>query len=181
MKNFHTYFLSIILLILTNCQEEIPKLPEVKLQSVTTVYLIRHAEKDRTDLENPDPELNQKGLGRAMHWAEIFNDIALDLVYSTDFERTSMTAAPVSIKKDIPTEYYDPKSIDIQDFKRKILGKQVLVVGHSNTIPEMVNSLLGDTIYTQMEDTDNGSLFIVNLVGPQSFSSRLHINCNCPD
>lgn len=181
LKNFHTIFLSIVLLILTNCRNEPPQIQVEKPQPITTIYLIRHAEKDRTDPQNPDPELNQKGLGRAMHWAEIFDDIALDLVYSTDYERTSMTAAPVSVKKDIPVEYYDPKNIDIQDFKLKNLGKRILVVGHSNTIPEMVNGLIGEEEYAQMDDTDNGSLFIVNLIGSQSFSSRLRINCNCPD
>lgn len=66
---------------------------------ISTFYFIRHAEKDRTDPENPDPELNQNGLDRAIRWAEVFDPIPLDMVYSTNYERTQMTAAPTSIKK----------------------------------------------------------------------------------
>ena len=68
---------------------------------VSTFYFIRHAEKDRTDPNNVDPELNQDGLGRAMRWAEVLDPIPLDAIYSTDFDRTTMTAAPTSVKKDI--------------------------------------------------------------------------------
>src|SRR5690606_34823630 len=73
---------------------------------VSTFYFIRHAEKDRTDPENPDPELNQDGLNRAIRWAEIFDPIPMDVIYSTNYERTSMTAAPTSVKKNIDIKYY---------------------------------------------------------------------------
>jgi len=148
---------------------------------ISTYYLIRHAEKDRSNPDNPDPELNQKGLGRAMHWAEILDEVPLDAIYSTDYERTRMTAAPVSIKQDITVTYYDPSNLDINAFKAETLGKNVLVVGHSNTTPEMVNRLLGEDRFPQMDDTDNGGLFIVTVVGNNSSVSRLQFNCNCPD
>lgn len=180
MKKIHTVFLSIVLLISLSCGEENRNPEPVKTQPITTIYLIRHAEKDRTDPSNPDPELSQDGMGRAMHWAEILNDIPLDLIYSTDYERTSMTAAPTSVKKDIPFEYYDPKTLNVNEFKQEIMGKKVLVVGHSNTTPDFVNKLLGmENRFPAMDDTDNGSLFIVHLFGNQSDVTRLHINCNC--
>ena len=148
---------------------------------ISTYYLIRHAEKDRSNADNPDPELNQKGLGRAMHWAEILDEVYLDAIYSTDYERTRMTAAPVSIKQDITVTYYDPANLDISAFKSETLGKNVLVVGHSNSTPEMVNRLIGEDRFPQMDDTDNGSLYIVTLVGNNSSVSRLQFNCNCPE
>jgi broad specificity phosphatase PhoE len=180
MKKIHTVFLSIVLLIFIGCDAENRKTAPAKPEPVTTIYLIRHAEKDRTDPSNPDPELNQDGLGRAMHWAEILDEIPLDIIYSTDYERTSMTAAPTSVKKDIPIEYYDPSALNVMDFKKEIMGKKVLIVGHSNTTPDLVNKLLGkENTYSSMDDSDNGSLFIVHLFGNQSEVSRLHINCNC--
>ena len=94
-------FFSIVLI--SACQED-PK-PEsiVEDQTVSTFYFIRHAEKDRSDPEDIDPELNQRGLGRAMHWAEILQDASIDAIYSTDFQRTTMTSAPLSVKQDLTT------------------------------------------------------------------------------
>ncbi len=174
--------LSLIFIIsLFGCKNDQNKMEEVMVgSSVTTFYLIRHAEKDRTDPENVDPVLSQNGLGRAMHWAEILNDVKLDEIYTTDFERTKMTAAPTSVKKDITVTYYDPKSIDIDQFKSDNLNKNVLVVGHSNTIPEMVNKIIGEDKYPDMEDSDNGSLFIVQIVNGIPTDTHLIFNCNCP-
>lgn len=150
-------------------------------QVVTTFYLIRHAEKDRTNPEDIDPELNQAGLGRAMHWAEILNEVSLDAIYTTDFERTQMTAAPAAVKQDLTVQVYDPDELNIDQFTADNLGKTVLVVGHSNTTPDMVNKLIGEEKYGPMDDSDNGSLFIVQQTGEQRTHMRLLFNCHCPD
>ncbi|MCK0159794.1 SixA phosphatase family protein [Allomuricauda sp. F6463D] len=143
---------------------------------ISTFYFIRHAEKDRTDSENPDPELNQDGLDRAIRWAEVFDAVPLDIIYSTNYERTSMTAAPTSVKKDIDITYYDPSSIDIAEFKLVNEGKNVLMVGHSNTTPMMVNKVIGMEKYDSMDDTDNGSLFIVRIIDGIPTDIRLKID-----
>lgn len=143
---------------------------------VSTFYFIRHAEKDRTDPENRDPELNQDGLNRAIRWAEVFDDIPLDVIYSTNYERTSMTAAPTSVKKSIDIKYYDPSSLDIEEFKLVNEGKNVLVVGHSNTTPMLVNKMIGFDKYNQMDDDDNGSLFIVRIIDGVPTDIRLRMD-----
>ncbi len=143
---------------------------------VSTFYFIRHAEKDRTDPENRDPELNQDGLGRAIKWAEVFDPIDLDVVYSTNYERTSMTAAPTSVKKDITIKYYDPGNVDIEAFKNSNERLNVLVVGHSNTTPEFVNKMLGMEKYSPMDDTDNSSLFIVRIIDGEATDIRLRMD-----
>ena len=43
-------------------------------------------------------------------------------------------------------------------------GKRVLISGHSNTTPTMVNKLIGKSKYSDMSDSDNKSLFIVNIL-----------------
>ncbi|WP_036385396.1 phosphoglycerate mutase family protein [Muricauda sp. MAR_2010_75] len=131
---------------------------------VSTFYFIRHAEKDRTDPDNPDPELNQDGLDRAIRWAEVFDPIDLDVIYSTNYERTSMTAAPTSVKKNIDIKYYDPNTLDVEQFKAENEGLNVLVVGHSNTTPNFVNKVINIEKYNAMDDDDNSSLFIVRIV-----------------
>lgn len=143
---------------------------------VSTFYFIRHAEKDRTDPENPDPELNQDGLNRAIRWAEIFDPIPMDVIYSTNYERTSMTAAPTSVKKNIDVKYYDPNEMDIEEFKLINEGKNVLVVGHSNTTPAFVNKMIGIEKYDDMDDGDNGSLFIVRIIDGVPTDIRLKMD-----
>lgn len=180
MKAFHYFSLS-ILLMLTSCKEDTPAPSEPQGTTVSTYYLIRHAEKEMGDPEAVDPELNQDGLGRAMHWAEILDEVPLDAIYSTDFKRTSMTAAPVSVKKNIDVQYYDPRILDMEQFKRDTQNKNVLVVGHSNTTPDFVNKLLGEEKYGQIEDTESGTLFTVTITNGVATSNKLVFNCNCPD
>ncbi len=160
------------------CKEDQKMIIETPTETeISTFYLIRHAEKDRNNLDDLDPELNQLGLGRAMHWAEIFDDIQFDAVYTTGFNRTIMTASPVSIKQDVDIEYYDTETLDIEAFKTTNKNKNVLVVGHSNTTPDFVNQLLGEEKYAPMEDDDNGSLFIVTIINGVATAQQLHINC----
>lgn len=170
-----------LLITFFSCKEDKPIENANSNPNISTFYLIRHAEKDRSNPEDADPELNQKGLGRAMHWAEIFNEVDLDAIYSTNFNRTSMTAAPTSVKKNIDVQYYDPRIMDIEEFKMENLNKNVLVVGHSNTTPEFTNLLLGEDKYTSIDDSENGTLFVVTIIDGVPTSSRLVFNCNCPD
>lgn len=174
-------FFALLVFFISGCKEDKPIDTVQDSGPLTTFYLIRHAEKDRTNPEDLDPELNQEGLGRAMHWAEILNEVHLDAIYTTDFERTTMTAAPAAVKKDITVQYYDPDVLDIAQFKAENLGKNVLVVGHSNSTPALVNKLIGQEKYGPMDDYDNGSLYIVQLMGNHSSDIRLVFNCHCPD
>jgi len=167
----------ILIFNLSGCTEE----PKQITNTVSTFYFIRHAEKDRSDPENIDPELSQKGLGRAMHWAEILDDVAIDAIYTTDYERTQMTAAPTAVKKNLTVQYYDLASLDIQQFKQDNLDKKVLVVGHSNSTPDFVNKMIGTEKYGQIDDRQNGSLFIVEINNGFTSDMRLNFNCNCPD
>ncbi|NAS13405.1 SixA phosphatase family protein [Poritiphilus flavus] len=181
MKTNHLLIFAFFLITLIACKDENKASETIESQEVSTFYFIRHAEKDRSNSDDIDPELNQKGLGRAMHWAEILNDVSLDAIYTTDYERTSMTAAPSAVKQDITVQYYSPGEVDIAQFKADNLGKDVLVVGHSNTTPDFVNKMLGEERFGSMDDRDNGSLFIVQVVGNQTSCTKLNFNCNCPD
>lgn len=182
MKPTKVILISFLLLSIFGCKEEPKEVNGNGVDSaVSTFYFIRHAEKDRSNSENTDPELNQIGLGRAMHWAEIMRDIELDAIYSTDFKRTTMTAAPISVKQDVDVEYYDPSIIDMEQFKADNFNRTVLIVGHSNTTPDFVNAIIGEEKYTAMADDDNGSLFVVQATNESITSQQLHINCSCPD
>ncbi len=180
MKTFQQLIFVFFFMAILGCKDDATPSEPVDTV-VSTFYFIRHAEKDRSNPEDVDPELNQKGLGRAMHWAEILDDVKLDAIYSTDFERTTMTAAPAAVKQDLTVQYYSPDELNIEQFKADNLGKNVLVVGHSNTTPELVNKMIGEDKYPAMDDFDNGSLFIVQMVGGKTHASRLKFNCVCPE
>ena len=182
MSQLKIVLISVLILGFTGCKEDQKaEATTPNIAGTSTFYFIRHAEKDRSDSENTNPELNQDGMGRAMHWAEILSDISLDAIYSTDYRRTSMTAQPISIKQDVDVQYYDHRIIDIDEFKLANQNNNVLVVGHSNTTPDFVNMMLGEEKYQPMDDSDNGSLFIVQIVNGVPTAQRLHFSCNCPE
>ncbi len=168
--------LFIFLIGLASCENENKAAVEDKEAVISTFYLIRHAEKDRSDSTNLDPELNQKGLDRAIRWAEVFDKVELDAIFSTNYERTTMTAAPTSVKKNIDIQFYDPRSLNIEEFKRKNSGLNVLIVGHSNTTPTFTNQLVGEEMFPQMDDNDNSSLFIVRFIDDQVTSLQLNMD-----
>ena len=86
-----------------------------------------------------------------------------------------MTAAPAAVKKDLSVEYYTPGEVNIESFKAANVGKNVLVVGHSNTTPDFVNKMIGEEKYSTMDDSDNASLFIVQVVGNKTTDVRLNV------
>ena len=129
----------------------------------STFYLIRHAEKVRTNKSDRDPKLNEKGILRALNWKEYFLDKDITKIYSTNYKRTLETVKPFQEAIGLATILYSPSSIDYKDFISSNKGEIVLVVGHSNTIPNFVNELINDQVYAQIDDLNNSNLYIVNL------------------
>lgn len=148
-------FLALVFFAFTNCKQP----------QITTYYLIRHAEKDRTNPANQDPNLNEDGLKRAEKWATYFKDISLNAVYSTNYKRTQQTAKPTATAKKLEILSYNPRELYAADFQKATVGKSVLIVGHSNTTPAFVNKIMGEKVLQDMTDDDNASLFIVTIQG----------------
>ena len=92
------------------------KITSNKKNSITTFYLIRHAEKDRSNPDEKNPNLTSKGLERANHWAKYFDSIPLNSIYTTSYKRTMQTIDPVSRKKNIEPKIYSPNKINIPNF-----------------------------------------------------------------
>jgi len=153
MKKFLILFIFIFSSLISCTSEE----------TKTTYYLIRHAEKDRTDAANKDPNLNRKGLERAERWADYFEKINLNAIYSTNYHRTMQTAEPTAKSKQLAINNYDTRDMYDSIFQNNTAGKTVLVVGHSNTTPIFVNNILGEEKHKNMDDHDNASLYIVTI------------------
>ena len=136
-----------------------------KTEQNATYYLIRHAEKVRTDQKNQDPHLDAKGMLRAQRWAKYFETIEIDKIYCTKYIRTEQTISKVAQQKKISPIIYDPNTVFSEAFLKETNNKSILIAGHSNTIPQLVNRLIGEEKYLDMEDSDNSTLFKVTING----------------
>jgi len=130
---------------------------------VSSFYFIRHAEKDTSNPADRDPDLVMEGVLRAARWSSIFNRIDFDIIYSTDYKRTRNTALPIAEQKKLPLTFYSPNGFDSVDFLKNNFGKTVLIVGHSNTVPSMVNALIGEKQYKQIKEINYTNLYIINI------------------
>jgi len=112
----------------------------------TTIILVRHAETEfPADAEDPrDPFLHEVGLAQASRLAEMLAPEGLDHVFSTEYRRTRSTARPTAHAVGLEVEAYDPR--DLAGFAEQLqtMTGRMLVVGHSNTTPALVEALGGD-------------------------------------
>ncbi len=131
----------------------------------TTIYLVRHTEK--ADDGTRDPDLTDEGRARAERIAEKLKDEKLTAIYSTDYKRTRNTAEPVAKMQDKTVTIYDPR--DLEKFKDEVMkkhkkGEKILIVGHSNTTPNLANLFLGSNRYKQIEESNYENFYVVELL-----------------
>lgn len=126
--------------------------------SPSVIFIVRHCEKAMESTDNPN--LAEEGKKRAAHLAEILKNASVEEVYSTNYKRTLQTAEPVATAMKITTQTYEPRDATFAESLRKV-GKKVLVVGHSNTVPELLNQLTGTKNYKPEEVY--GDLWVVTI------------------
>lgn len=147
-----------------------------KNEEVTTYYLIRHAEKNRADKDNKDPYLTIKGAERATRWAEVLSEANINMVFTTNYNRTKETAQPTAFRNGLKLFIYDPSNMYDEGFKFNTKGKNVLIVGHSNTTNVFANKILGENKYNGIDDVNNSNLYIVTVTKNGATSVLLKIN-----
>lgn len=132
----------VIILLLFGFQAE---LSAQKSNEIYTIYLVRHCEKD-LESNNNDPTLTECGKKRADKLSSFFKDVDLDVIFSTDYDRTKSTAQPTAKVKGLEINLYD--SQELEAFAKKLINckKDVLVVGHSNTTGVLAGLLVGEEI-----------------------------------
>jgi len=145
----------------------------VTIDPATTVFLIRHAEKELGDMK--DPPLTEQGRLRAKNWATFFTNVELDKVYSTDTKRTRDTAKVVADSQGQKIVLYDAGAVVGEAFLKENFGKSVLVVGHSNTIPEFTNVLIGAQGYKDLDESQYSKVIVVDVVGASKRAKMLTV------
>jgi broad specificity phosphatase PhoE len=105
------------------------------------VYLVRHAEKAD---DSRDPPLSEAGRGRAESLVHVLSSVGITKVWTTSYQRTLSTAAPLAASLHLDVTPYDPSKLaEFAALLRATPGHH-LVVGHSNTTSELVRALGGD-------------------------------------
>jgi broad specificity phosphatase PhoE len=137
MKNLTYLFILIICLSANACDTPETNADSSEVQNITNIFVVRHA--DRPDGIDT---LNQSGIFRARQLADVLRSFKLDAVFSSPYHRTLTTAMPTAQQQDLEIKEYDPRQLDslAQIVQNDWLGKNVLIVGHSNTVPQTVQA-----------------------------------------
>lgn len=129
-------------------------LSQPSFAATQTWYFVRHFEKQQGD----DPHLTEQGQNRAVSLAKYFTNQELTQVYSTAYNRTKQTAKPVAAALDIKVKSYNPRELTLFAAELKKQDK-VLVVGHSNTTPQLLELMGGDKV--SIAESEYGTLYIL--------------------
>lgn len=125
-----------------------------------TIFLIRHAEKaEGATGDAKDPDLSPAGRARADALALMLKDAGITSVFVTELRRTQQTAAPLARAADIQPTVVPAKETAALVDKLKEARGNVLVVGHSNTLPEIIRAL-GAPEPISIADEEYDNLFI---------------------
>lgn len=137
------------------------QLPFSTTKNPTIIYLVRHAEKMETG--ESDPLLTPQGMERANRLKDILEKAKLQQIYSTDYQRTQMTAAPTAEQTKLEVQSYDPRALAdfANQLKQEAKGQKILVVGHSNTTPTLANALLGEEQFSPFDESEYGHFLAV--------------------
>ena len=135
-----------------------------------TIYLVRHAEKTTV---RPDPGLTEEGEQRALELLTVLKDKRITAVHSSDYIRTRETARPTAEFYNLEIQLYDAGDLSAMANKLLQLTGRHLVVGHSNTTPQLVELLGGDSVSEIDEATEYDRLYIIAIQKDGSTASRL--------
>lgn len=140
-----------------------------KKEVTTTIYLVRHAEKATGE----NPELTEAGEQRAKDLADFLKDKNINEVFSTDYRRTQQTTAPTAKQFSRGIGSYSPNNLE--EFAQKLKKHQdkILVVGHSNTTPELVKILGGDPGEPIVEAWEYDRIYVLKFEKDKLISSEL--------
>jgi len=113
--------------------------------SMTTVYVVRHAEKAGTDHDTP---LSPAGFARAEALAVTLADAGVDMVFATSLQRTQQTVRPLAERIGVPVRIVEPLAIDslLGLIRTEGKGHVILVAGHNNTVPRIAQGLTGQAV-----------------------------------
>jgi phosphohistidine phosphatase SixA len=134
----------------------------------TTVIVIRHAEKDLS-VSVADPPLTEAGQARAARLAQMFGDAKdlgrIDAIYVSPALRNRLTAGPLAARLGIAVTVApadDPRGLAKRAL-REHRGGRVLIVGHSDTVPQIAAALCGCSKIPEIGAEEYGAMYIITV------------------
>lgn len=129
----------------------------------SAVFIVRHAERADAGMSagtSIDPDLSEAGRARADSLGGMLKDARITQIYVTEFKRTRQTAEPLA--KLLQIEPTVVSSKDMPGLVERVKGASgnVLVVGHSNTVPGILKAL-GVEDAVAIADSEHDNLFVV--------------------
>jgi len=130
---------------------------------ITTVILIRHAEKV-IDPNNPDVDLSPAGQARAQEIVRIFGDAGINAIYATQYKRTQQSVKPLADKLGLPVNQVNSKNTVelVNQIKSQHSGQLIFIAGHNSTVPEII-AALGGPQYPVIPETEYDNLYVVTV------------------
>lgn len=126
----------------------------------TVVFLVRHAE--RAEDGTSDPPISEEGEARAGLLAEMLRDVELTRIHTTDYRRTRATGRPTASAAGLDMELYDADDLPAFAERLRSMPGRHLVLGHSNTTPQLVGALGGEP-GGAIDELEYDRLYIVTL------------------
>ncbi|MEP6685335.1 MAG: histidine phosphatase family protein [Verrucomicrobiota bacterium] len=142
-----------------------------------TIFIVRHAERADAASGSPatmpsDPDLSEAGRVRAESLGSALKDAAITAIYVTEYKRTQQTAAPLAKATGISVTIAPAKETGALIAKLRSSRGNALVIGHSNTLPEIIKALGVSTPVT-IPDSEYDNLFVVT---PGSPARLIHLH-----
>ena len=135
---------------------------------VPTFYVSRHMRKG----EGNDPSLSAAGVAEAVRLAALLKDRGIAAIFVTPTRRSRETAAPLAEATGVPIETYDPRDNAALAKRVAAIAGSILIVGHSNTVPDIV-AAVGGTSPGPMTEEDFGRVFAVERATGKTVETRL--------
>ena len=135
--------------------------------ATTTVILVRHAEKV-TEGSPADPALTDAGRVRAAELVHVLRDAGIDAIYTTPYERTRQTAAPLAQALKLqPVETKASAEEMVARIRKEHVGKTVVVVGHSNSTPALARAFGIEGVPDIADPWEFDNLFVITFRGEE--------------
>jgi broad specificity phosphatase PhoE len=155
------------LAVIIGCGTPVPPVTEpTPVPGSTTVYLVRHAEKERVNPRDDDPSISSAGQQRAKALASRLGAAGVTAIVTTQFKRTQETAEPLAVAMRIAPEIVRAGRVGDTDSAVAAIyrhrGEKVLVVGHSKTLSPIIAALGGPTL-AHICETQYSNLYIMYL------------------
>lgn len=138
------------------------------MPSPIVIYLTRHAEKTT----GSDPTLSERGELRARNIATMLRRAGIRHIYATPFRRTHQTAEALAARMSLAVQNYDPGRQDTFARQLLTLNGNVLVVGHTDTIPDLIRLLGGEPGMPYLE-TDFDRVYQLVIAGDGNVTTTL--------